>query len=378
MKPLLEKQRHLLDAALASLRRRRGKNLALLAAYTLVVFLLGSVLFFSQALKQEALLVLRGSPELIVQRLVAGRHDLIPLAYADKIRAIRGVKEVKARLWGYYYDQTAKANYTLMVPLGYALEDYQTAIGDKLARSHGLTAGHRMAFRGVDGASHDFIIRGIFSPESELVSADLILLPESGFRRVFGIPPGYATDLVLQVGNQKEVPTIAAKIAQALPDTRPISREEILRTYEAVFDWRGGILLAVFAGAVLAFLLFAWDKATGLSAEERREMGILRAVGWEAGDILQMKFWEGLVISLSAFVLGVLAAYAHVFFTSAPLLAGVLKGWSTLYPEFGLTPRLEGYQLASLFFLTVLPYTAATIIPAWRAATIDPDEVMRA
>ncbi len=374
---VVEKHRNLLDLALSSLRRRRGKNLALLGAYTLIVFLLGSVMFFSQSLKDEAALVLRGSPELLVQKLTAGRHDLIPLSYAEKISSIRGVEEVRGRLWGYYYDQTSQANYTLMVPLAYSLEDRQVAIGDQLARRHELVAGHKMSFRGTDGAVHDFVVKGIFSPESELVSADLILISEAGFRRVFGIPPGFATDLAVKVPNPREIPTIAGKIAAALPDVRPISREEILRTYEAVFDWRGGFVLLVFAGALLAFLLFAWDKATGLSAEERREIGILKAVGWETADILHMKFWEGLVISLSAFFLGVLLAYGHVFWTSAPLLAAPLKGWSTLYPTFRLRPRLDGYQLATLFFLTVVPYTAATIIPSWRAATIDPDTVMR-
>ena len=48
-----------------------------------------------------------------------------------------------------------------------------------------------------------------------------------------------------------------------------------------------------------------------------------------------------------------------------------------LFPRFRLIPALDGYQLTVLFFLTVLPYTAATLVPSWRAATVDPDAAMR-
>lgn len=202
-------------------------------------------------------------------------------------------------------------------------------------------------------------------------------MSQPGFKEVFGISPDLATDLTVAVLNKKEIPTIAAKIMEMFPETRTITREEILRTYEAVFDWRSGIIVTVLAGAVLAFLIFAWDKAAGLSAEEKREIGILKAVGWETADILQMKFWEGCVISLSAFLLGIILAYGHIFFASATLFAPVLKGWSVLYPEFRLTPFISNYQIAVLFGFTVIPYTVATIIPSWRAASIDPDLVMR-
>jgi len=373
----VERQRNILELVISSLLRRTGKNVALLVAYTLVVFSLASVMFFTQAIKREASILLTGSPEIIIQKLVAGRHDLIPLSYADRIKRIRGVESVQGRLWGYYFDQTARANYTLMVPQGLALGEEDIAIGGAIARVHELARGHRISFRSGDGQVLSFSIKGVFSPESELLSADLILISEAGFRRVFGVGADYATDLAVKVRNVKEIPTIAAKIADILPDTRPIQRGEILRTYEAVFDWRGGLLLVVLAGALLAFLIFAWDKAAGLSAEEKREIGILKAIGWETADILQMKFWEGVVISISSFLLGVLLAYFHVFLTSAPLLTPVLKGWSTLYPEFQLTPRIDAYQIAILFFLTVIPYTTATIIPSWRTATIDPDLVMR-
>jgi ABC-type lipoprotein release transport system permease subunit len=181
----------------------------------------------------------------------------------------------------------------------------------------------------------------------------------------------------VQVRNKKEIATIAAKIQQRLPDTRPILREEILRTYEAVFDWRAGMVIVVLAGALLAFLIFAWDRAVGLSAEERREIGILKAIGWETADVLQLKCWEGLAVSLTAFLTGTLLAYFHVFVAAAPLFSPVIKGWSILYPDFRLAPFISLMQLAVLFFFTVAPYTVATIIPSWRAATIDPDQVMR-
>ena len=50
----------------------------------------------------------------------------------------------------------------------------------------------------------------------------------TGFRRVFGLPPDVATDLVVTVRNQNEIPAIAARIVDLLPDTRPISRLEVL------------------------------------------------------------------------------------------------------------------------------------------------------
>jgi len=136
-------------------------------------------------------------------------------------------------------------------------------------------------------------------------------------------------------------------------------------------------VIVIFSATALAFFILAWDQATGLSAEERREIGILKAIGWETSDILLMKFWEGTVVSLTAFLVGTILAYAHVFLTSASLFAPILKGWSTLYPAFRLTPFIDFGQVATLFFLTVVPYTITTIIPSWRAATIDPDTVMR-
>ena len=136
-------------------------------------------------------------------------------------------------------------------------------------------------------------------------------------------------------------------------------------------------LLTCLPACLFAFLILAWDKASGLSAEERREIGILKAIGWETSDIILVKFWEGTIVSLSSFMTGVILAYLHVYFGSAVLFEPVLQGWSVLYPRFSLTPFINGLQLATVFSLTVIPYTIATIVPSWKAAIVDPDSQVR-
>ena len=245
-----------------------------------------------------------------------------------------------------------------------------------MSRARSAYPGDTLPFRAYDGKPYPFTIRNLLSPESELASSDLVLIGEQDFRTFFHMPSGY-TDISVQVPNAKEVQTVAGKIAALYPDTRPITKREILRTYETIFDWRSGLLIVLFSGAVLAFAIFAWDKASGLSAEEKKEIGVLKAIGWETQDVLLMKFWEGMVLSLTSFLVGVVLAYVHVFFTRFVLFEPVLKGWSTIYPAFRLVPFISAYQVSALFFLTVVPYTVATVIPSWRAATIDPDTAMR-
>ncbi|WP_024300181.1 ABC transporter permease [Methylomicrobium lacus] len=411
MNAWIEKQRYIIDFTISSLLRRKVKNLGLLALYTLIVFILASTMFFTYSIKKEASLILKGSPEIVVQKILAGRHDLFPVGYIDTIKQIRGVVGVESRLWGYYYDSLVGANYTLLTPPktaageshaktatvegeagdadsaasskplfelnGAKLEPGTLIIGNGIARLRKLTRDDYMPFRAFDGTIMNLRIAGTLSSQSELVSSDLMLITEDDFRKLFGIDRQHVTDVIVTVKNPSEVATVAAKIKKRLIDSRPIIRDEILRTYDSIFNWRGGMMIVVFSAAVLAFVIFAWDKASGLSAGERREIGILKAVGWETSDVILMKFWEGAIVSLSAFFGGVILAYVHVFFTGSLVFEPALKGWSSLYPNFDLTPFINAEQLTTLFFLTVVPYTVATIVPIWRAATIDPDSAMR-
>lgn len=380
MTPWINRQRSLADYTLAALGRRKGKTFALVAVYALVVFVVASAMLFATALTREADLVLAEAPELTVQHVKMGRHEMIDGAEIAKIAGLRGVSSVEGRLWGYFYDATSGANYTFQVPSDPALVPGpgEAIVGEGVQRARRATwEGAPLFLSRFTGDMVKFEVARTLGAESALVSSDLVLLNEADFRAFFDLPDGVWTDLAVSIRNPREIDTVIDKASRLMPDARFVTRDEIRRTYQKLFSWREGLMIALASAAVLAFAIFAADKASGLSADEAREIGILKAIGWDTRDVISMKLWEGALVSLGAFLIGTLGAYVHVFGFGAGLIAPVLKGWSVIYPDFRLAPLVDGMQIATLFLLTVLPYTAATLVPIWRAASADPDQVMR-
>ena len=129
--------------------------------------------------------------------------------------------------------------------------------------------------------------------------------------------------------------------------------------------------------ALAAFLLLAWERLTGLGGVERREIGVLKAIGWSTSDVLLARVMESGLVALGGALFGLLAGYLYVFHLGAPGLRAALLGWSTLYPELVLVPNADLGQAAALLGAVVVPFIAVSLVPAWRAAVVDPDEAMR-
>lgn len=363
---------------LGSLRRRWRKNLAVAGLYALLIFTLASVVFLTQSLRSGAVGALTGTPEIVVQRLSAGRHGLTPLEDAAALAKIVGVQAAVPRLWAYHTDERTGEMLLLRVPESNGPTGRQATAGPEVLRRRGLAVGGVLRLRGHGGEPVALTISGVAQAATPLEAAAVVNVGEATFRTLTGMPPGQATDLLLRVRNPRELTTIATKISEQHPDARPIIRDELVRTYTSVFNWRSGLIVAALLVPVLAFILFAWDKAAGLSPDERQEIGILKAVGWETADVILLKVYEAFAVSLAAFALGASLAVAGVALPHPLALPHAVLGWSTLYPPFRPAAALSAYQMATLFFLTVFPYLVATVVPAWRAATTDPDLVMRA
>lgn len=385
----------LLRFALGSARRRAGRMLTVATALALVTFAYSSVLFLTEALRREFRAAAVALPDLTIQQLAAGRPALIPEREASPMAAIAGVTAVEPRVWGYFFVPAMSGNFTvvgvnpdaasvqrdlsLVIARGRlprAGLSGEMVLGESLAVFLGLEVGDAITLP-VGRSKKRLELVGVFRSQVALWTADVVLMSVADAREFLQVPPGYATDVAVRLSTPDEAVVAARKIAELMPGARIVDRQLMMRTYDLTFDTRGGMLGAMLLPALVAFLILAWDRLTGVGPGERREIGALKAMGWRTSDVLLARFWENTVIAVYGVVPGVLAAYVYVFCARAPGLAEVLLGWSSIYPALRLTPAVDAGQVLVLVCLVVIPFVAASLVPAWRTATHDPHGLLR-
>jgi ABC-type lipoprotein release transport system permease subunit len=379
---------------MGSLGRRKAKNLALGGGLSFAVALVAATLFLSDALRAEAERAGDAMPDVTVENLVAGRPSTIPVVSAERIRPFSSVRSVVPRVWGYLFLAGIESNVTVVgTPRG--TPALSASHGD-LARGRDLVPGAHEMIAGVGLASllqldlgdqvglpspnpDAFPLRlvGTFSSSVDLYTSDVVLCDDADARALLGLADGEATDLAVWITNPNESHVIASKITNALPGSRVIEKGLLGRIYALTYGRRAGLVLAATVPALFALLVLAWDRASGLGPEEKREIAVLKAVGWSTADVLAAKLLEALLVAMLAASVGLALAYLWVFPLQAPGLRPTLAGWSVLYPVAHLTPVVDAAQLLSLALAIVAPFLGLSIVPAWRAATMDPMEAMR-
>ena len=384
---------YLVEYALGSIIRQGHKSLFIAVVFTFLTALLTSIFFITNSIKYELNATVDSLPEIIVQNTKASRISEIDVNTADKLLNIPGITSVNARVWGYYYFANAGVNFTL-VGVDEFEEQYSDTL-DGVIQKGELTNSGMFIGAGVkkimsssyykeyfnfikpNGEIKKVDISGIFDSDIKLESNDMIVMSKETLREIFGIQESKATDMVVKVSNIEEIETIALKVEQMFPNARVITNDDMKLSYENIFNYKSGIFLALFIIAIFTFFIIIYDKMSGLSSEQKREIGILKAIGWRVEDVLKEKFYESLILSLFAYILGVVLALAYVYMFNAPLLRDIFIGYGDLKPLFEISFVLDFQTLFLVFFLSVPIYVAATIIPSWKVATLEADDVIR-
>jgi hypothetical protein len=390
----------LFSFALESIWIRKYRNLAIFITLFISLFLLSSALFTASSIKKTLFLEIESQPTLVVQRVVGGRLAPMDEDRFGFFRDIRGVSRAEGRVWGYYFFshpsfKNGGINITLYgvdtyiddlnpeaKSLSYEffdlLEGGGGAVGENLKSA--LEKGYFKEYFNFYTPKSDIVkvpIKEVFSASDFPSLSDSFVVKRELASEILGLREGEFTDIALEVKNPEEVETVVSKIIQKYPDVRVIDREDLKSIYAGVVDYKGGFFLTFYILFALSLFLIVYEKASGLGAVEKKEIAILKALGWSIADVMKLKFYEhSIVVSLSL-LCSFLCSFVYVYFLKAPLLVDIFSGSSELRASFVAQKGEAFYYMPGLFVAVFIIYISVVLIPVYKSAALDSERGLK-
>lgn len=391
--------RHLLDIAHTGLTAVLLHPLrSLVSVVALVVVLLPYLvgLGLSKGLQAEAEASVGFGADLYMTGSRFGRPAPLPLSAVFTVRALDGVTEVVPRIVGEVLLGKERLHAVLVGVSTERLPDWsacidgdlphggggpnQLVIGTALARRLNLKVGSvLLPFYHAERGERLSRIVGVFRPDAPLWQANLVLTTFDTATHLFD-QGGLATDLLVwcRPGSQAEV---SRRIEQGslLGDmqARVTAREDLRALLPRGLLHREGIFnlhfVLVFVVGILVLLV---TSGVGL-AERRREIGILKATGWQTDEVLLRGAVEGICLSLAGACTALLLAWLWLRLFNGWGVAGFFLAGSETTPDFQVPFRLTPVPALLALVLSLVIVLSGTLASLWRAATVAPREAMR-
>ena len=375
----------------------KSKHLAIFFISILIVFLSSSILFISNTLKKEIFTTLENQSDFVIQKINSGKSQYTPISWIEDFKEISGVKDVQQRVYGQYYFMPEDAYFTIV---GIDLFEEGSSKNIKellevLNISEFLQSDSMIIGNGIKKLfdkykyinSYDFKLFNndlkeikIFKDlpqKANLVANDLIIMDINLAKEILNIKEDEATDIVLNVPNNLERANVKDQLILKHSNTRILQKENLKKEYENMFNYKGGIFLILFIVVILTFTLILYQRYSMISLGDKKEIGILKAVGWSIKDILKLKIMENFIVAFMAFIIGIILSYIFVFILNAPILKNVFIGSQNLQNDFIFNANIQIDSLITLFLFFMIPFLSAVLIPVWKVAIIDSTQSMK-
>lgn len=388
---MLRKQRNLFRYSFDCIARYKMRSAAIIITFLLATTMVSAVLFAKDGLEREAEISVEAAPDLTIQFLRGGRIEPIPIYYIDMISKIEGVEKVVPRVWGY----VGISNYVFTIVgidpsqingfKNFGIEEGRfltkddkghVVVGKLLAGMLDLKIGDNIIFLSEAIEAKKYQVIGIFSDQSSIYTADMIVMLIDDARDFFKIPSDYASDLLVYV-NPRFMPSEIAVKMSTMPNLRVLDQDLLLRGYKMAYGSRGGIFVTLWIIILIAAALISLSQMIIVGQESRFEVGLLKTFGFSTLDIIEVRLIESLVLGFFASSLGMLIGYLYVAYLNAPGLVDILLGWAFLPKQFRIPVYMSWSSIFSIYAVTVIPLLITTVVPAWLNAITDPELAMR-
>ncbi|WWW11502.1 FtsX-like permease family protein [Arcobacter cryaerophilus gv. pseudocryaerophilus] len=372
------------------LHKQKTKYISIFILATLTIFLLSTVIFIKSSLQNEILKTLESHNDFIIQKEFGGRIFDIENQLEDRLRNIYGVKNITKRVYGRYKFLSEDIYFTIigvdfsnlnkeLKNLGLQnISKDEMIVGfevDNLLKKYKYT--NYYDFFLPNKEIKKVKIAKVLEKESNIISSDIIILDINLARDILGINRDFSTNIAFDVPNELERANIKQKLQRLDLDLNIIQKEDILKKYETIFNYKGGVFLILYLVVLFAFIMILYQRYSQVSINERKQIAIFKAIGYSVRDIIKIKMSENFVIAFVSYLIGVLLAYFFVFILNAPILKNIFIDFSNIKNDFIIYPYIEFSTFVTLFLFFMVLFLSSVLIPVWKISAINPYESLR-
>ncbi|MCT7444201.1 ABC transporter permease [Aliarcobacter cryaerophilus] len=372
------------------LHKQKTKYISIFILATLTIFLLSTVIFIKSSLQNEILKTLESHNDFIIQKEFGGRIFDIENQLEDRLKNIYGVKNITKRVYGRYKFLSVDVYFTIigvdfsnlnkeLKNLGLQnISKDEMIVGfevDNLLKKYKYT--NYYDFFLPNKEIKKVKIAKVLEKESNIISSDIIILDINLARDILGINRDFSTNIAFDVPNELERANIKQKLQRLDLDLNIIQKEDILKKYETIFNYKGGVFLILYLVVLFAFIMILYQRYSQVSINERKQIAIFKAIGYSVRDIIKIKMSENFVIAFVSYLFGVLLAYFFVFILNAPILKNIFIDFSNIKNDFIIYPYIEFSTFVTLFLFFMVLFLSSVLIPVWKISAINPYESLR-
>lgn len=370
---------------LANLGRHKRRTFLTMASVALALFLFASL---RTVVTTIGLAAQFGSARRLVVTNATGIVFPLPLAYANRLRAVPGVEAVSWANWfgGRYGDgkrffanfAVDAESYLAMYPEIVLPPEQRTAwlkdkssaiIGRRLLDVFGWRLGQNVTLQGtIFAGDWTFTIRGVYTPSDAVLNDDMLLFHHALLDERIG-RAGIAGWYVIEIDDPDHAAPIAKAIDDLFRNSSAPTKTGTEQAFNASFATMWGnvsLLMNTIGMAVVFAILLVTANAMMMSARERTgEVAVLKTIGFSDRRLFGLVMLEAGAITLTGAVLGLGGAkllYRATNFNAA----GFLPGFDVTSATLAL-----GAAIALVLML------ASGLVPALRAARLPVVQALR-
>jgi ABC-type lipoprotein release transport system permease subunit len=386
----------IINLSIKDITKNIKTELAISVIFIFIISILTSVFFIKDSISQRIEYNINSQADIIIQSISGGQKTNINIDSIDKISQLTGISKINDRVYGQYYFHSANRYFTIM-----GIDAFDENIDEIVTtniKNHQLENIDNNNWVIISNKiqnilkdhyyndSFSFItikekinldIIGIFDKSLDFETNDLILMSKNNAKKILNINENESIDITIQIPNQLEIQTISEKIKSIYPNYNIITKDDMKKTHQNLFDYKSGFFLSIFIVSIVTFLLLLIIKSSAINSNEKKKIAILKATGWSINDIVWYHLYKALIISISSFIIAINISYIYVFIFDAPILINIFFGNENLQSTFKLIPNIDFFTIVIIFFTTVPLYILSSIVPAWKSATIDINKFLR-